>query len=47
VSNATALRQALQLFEFVVKRTAEGCRFKKVERDGRESEIQFIGYVDL
>jgi hypothetical protein len=47
VSNATALRQALQLFEFVVKRTAEGCRFKKVEKDGRESEIQFIGYVDL
>ena len=34
VSNATALRQALQLFEFVVKRTAEGCRFKKVEKDG-------------
>jgi hypothetical protein len=47
VSNATALRQALQLFEFVVTRTAEGCRFKKVEKDGTESEITFIGYADL
>ena len=47
VTNSTALRQALQLFEFVVKRTAEGCRFKKVEKDGTESEITFIGYVDL
>ena len=47
VTNATALRQALQLFEFVVKQTAEGCRFKKVEKDGTESEITFIGYVDL
>jgi hypothetical protein len=47
ISNATALRQALQLFEFVVKRTAEGCRFKKVEKDGTESELTFIGYVDL
>jgi hypothetical protein len=47
VTNATALRQALQLFEFVVKRTAEGCRFKKVEKNGTESEITFIGYRDL
>jgi hypothetical protein len=47
VTHATALRQALQLFEFVVKRTAEGCRFKKVEKDGSESEIAFIGFVDL
>jgi hypothetical protein len=47
VSNATALRLALQLFEFVVKRTAEGCRFKKVEKDGSESEITFIGYANL
>jgi len=47
ITNATALRQALQLFEFVVKRTAEGCTFKKVEKDGSESEITFIGYVDL
>jgi hypothetical protein len=47
ISNATALRLALQLFEFVVKRTAEGCRFKKVEKDGSESEITLIGYADL
>ena len=47
VTNAAALRQALQLFEFVVKRSAEGCRFKEVDKDGIESEITFIGYVDL
>jgi hypothetical protein len=40
------LRQALQLYEFVVKQTAAGCKFKSIDKEGKETEIRFLGYPD-
>jgi len=42
---ATVVRQALQLYEFVVEKTGEGHTFKTVKA-GVEREITFIGYSD-
>jgi hypothetical protein len=40
------LRQSLQLYEFVVRRTNEGCTFKCVDPQGKETDIAFLGYSD-
>ena len=46
MSIATVLRQALQLYEFVVEKTVEGAQFKCVDKSGKETEITFLGYTD-
>jgi hypothetical protein len=46
VSSATVLRQALQLYEFVVNETADGRNFKSVDKHGKETDIRFLGYTD-
>src|SRR5690242_5839446 len=46
-NSASVLRQALQLYEFVVEKTAEGNTFKMVnEKAGTETAIAFLGYSD-
>jgi len=46
LSSATVVRQALQLYEFITKRTAEGYTFKSVDKEKKEVEITFIGYTE-
>lgn len=46
MTSATVLRQALQLYEYVVERTIEGAQFKSVDKTGKETEISFLGYTD-
>jgi hypothetical protein len=41
-SKAQLIRQAMQVFEYLVHRTAEGCSFKVVDRSGRESEVVIL-----
>lgn len=45
-TSANVLRQALQLYEFVVEKTNEGARFKSVDSAGNETEVRFLGYPD-
>jgi hypothetical protein len=42
-SKADIIRQALQLFEYVAKRTIDGYTFRAVSRDGREENLVFFG----
>ena len=42
-SKADIIRQALQLYEYVARRTAEGCTFRTVSRSGRETNLVFFG----
>lgn len=42
-SKADIIRQALQLFEYVAKRTVEGYTFRAVSRNGREENLVFFG----
>jgi hypothetical protein len=42
-SKADIIRQALQLFEYVAKRTTEGYTFRAVSRDGRVENLVFFG----
>jgi hypothetical protein len=42
-SKADIIRQALQLFEYVAKRTVEGYTFRAVSRTGREENLVFFG----
>jgi hypothetical protein len=42
-SKADIIRQALQLFEYVAKRTAGGYTFRAVSRDGHEENLVFFG----
>jgi hypothetical protein len=42
-SKADVIRQALQLFEYVARRTSEGYTFRAVSRDGREENLVFFG----
>ncbi|MBZ5612203.1 MAG: hypothetical protein LAP38_28425 [Acidobacteriia bacterium] len=37
------MRQSLQLFEYVARRTAKGYTFRAVSRDGREENLVFFG----
>jgi hypothetical protein len=43
LSKAMVLRQALQLYEFVIKATMQGSRFRKIDGDGTESDVTLIG----
>lgn len=42
-SKASLIRQALQLYEFVAKRTVEGTTFRAVSPEGEEAELVFLG----
>jgi hypothetical protein len=42
-SKASLIRQALQLYEYVAKRTLEGSTFRAVKPDGEEEAIVFLG----
>lgn len=42
-SKASLIRQALQLYEYVAKRTVEGCSFRVVDSDGQEERLVFLG----
>lgn len=42
-SKADIIRQALQLYEYVAKRTVEGYTFRAVSRNGREENLVFFG----
>src|SRR5262249_31526813 len=44
-SKAGVIRQALQLYEFLVKQHLEGASFRVV-RDGAEKEIAFFGFPE-
>lgn len=46
LSSAAVIRQALQLFEFVVEKTDDGAVFKYVDKSGKEREVGFLGYSD-
>ena len=42
-SKADVIRQALQLYEYVARRTVEGYTFRAVSRSGREENLVFFG----
>jgi hypothetical protein len=42
-SKADVIRQALQLYEYIAKRTIEGYTFRAVGRNGREENLVFFG----
>jgi len=42
-SKADIIRQALQLFEYVARRTADGYTFRAVSREGRAENLVFFG----
>ncbi len=42
-SKADIIRQALQLYEYVARRTVEGYTFRAVSRNGREENLVFFG----
>jgi len=42
-SKSGVIRQALQLYEFIVQRTVEGYSFKVVDRNGKEESLVFFG----
>jgi len=42
-TKANLIRQALQLYEYVAKKTIEGHSFRAVSRDGQEETLVFIG----
>jgi hypothetical protein len=42
-SKAGVIRQALQLYEYVVQRTIEGCSFKTIDPSGNEENLIFFG----
>ncbi len=42
-TKANVIRQALQLYEYVAKRTLEGSSFKAVTKDGQEETLVFLG----
>lgn len=42
-SKAEIVRQALQLYEYVARRTLEGYTFRAVSRTGREENLVFFG----
>ena len=42
-SKADIIRQALQLYEYVARRTIEGYTFRAVARNGREENLVFFG----
>ncbi|HEV7509865.1 MAG TPA: hypothetical protein VGS07_33640 [Thermoanaerobaculia bacterium] len=41
-SKASLIRQALQLYEYVAKRAAEGCDFRIVDKNGREEKVVLL-----
>jgi hypothetical protein len=43
-SKAGVIRQALQLYEFLVKQHLEGASFQVVPRDGPPEKIAFFGF---
>ncbi len=44
-SKASVIRQALQLYEYVAKRTVQGWKFRAVSEQGGEEGIVFLGGV--
>lgn len=42
-SKAEVIRQALQLFEYIAQRQAQGYSFRAVSRDGQSEKIVFLG----
>ena len=44
-SKADVIRQALRLFEYLVKKTREGCQFKIVTKEGDEESLVIFATV--
>jgi hypothetical protein len=44
-SKADVIRQALQLYDYIAKRTVDGYSFRAVARNGREENLVFFGTV--
>jgi hypothetical protein len=44
-SKADVIRQALQLYEYIARRTVDGYTFRAVARNGREENLVFFGTV--
>jgi hypothetical protein len=42
-SKSGVIRQALQLYEYIVQRTVEGCSFKAIDQKGNEENLVFFG----
>jgi hypothetical protein len=42
-SKAHLLRQALQLYEYIITKTLEGYSFRAVSKDGSEETLVFLG----
>ena len=42
-TKANVIRQALQVYEYLVQRTLDGCSFREIDKDGREQTIVFMG----
>ncbi|HWQ54359.1 MAG TPA: hypothetical protein VN442_11780 [Bryobacteraceae bacterium] len=42
-SKADIIRQALQLYEYVARRSVEGYTFRAVSRNGHEEKLVFLG----
>jgi hypothetical protein len=43
VSSAAVLRSALQLYEFVIEKRAEGATFNTIAKDGSVTQIRLLG----
>ena len=46
LTGAAVLRQALKLYEYCVDQAEDGARFKIVDKEGNESEIEFVAFLD-
>lgn len=42
-SKSGVIRQALQLYEYIVQKTMEGYSFKAVDQNGKEKDLVFFG----
>jgi predicted DNA-binding protein len=42
-TKANVIRHALQVYEYVVKRSLSGDRFKAIGKDGEEEAVVFVG----
>jgi hypothetical protein len=42
-SKADVIRQALQLYEYIARRTIDGYTFRAISRNGREENLVFFG----
>lgn len=42
-SKSTLIRDALQVYEYLAKKTTEGFEFRVVDKNGKEGKIVFLG----